>query len=121
MTDEALDVAPPRSEVTMVEPEVVRRMKRLHELGWGAKRIAAELGVARNTVRRYLRGADPSVQERPSRRALDADGRAEARQLLSTTAEGNAVVVRDILAERGREASVRTVQRVGRTRFPWTG
>ena len=46
------------------EPEDVSAMLRLHELGWGAKRIAAELGVSRNTVRRYLRqgvGRDTAV------------------------------------------------------------
>ena len=48
----------------MREPEYVSAMLRLHELGWGAKRIAAELGVSRNTVRRYLRqgvGRDTAV------------------------------------------------------------
>jgi hypothetical protein len=39
----------------MREPEDVSAMLRFHELSWGAKRIAAELGVSRNTVRRYLR------------------------------------------------------------------
>lgn len=108
-------MAPPRNaeEVEMVEPEVVRQMRGLSELGWGAKRIAQELGVARNTVRRYLRGgADAEVQRRPGARALDEDGRAEARQLFATTAAGNAVVVTRELERRGIEASVRTVQRV---------
>lgn len=30
-------------------------MLRLAKLGWGAKRIARELGCQRNTVKRYLR------------------------------------------------------------------
>jgi hypothetical protein len=30
-------------------------MLRLHALGWGVRRIAAELGVSKNTVKRYLR------------------------------------------------------------------
>jgi hypothetical protein len=38
-------VAPPTSEVWMVEPEIVRQIRLLHEAGWGAKRIAAEVGV----------------------------------------------------------------------------
>jgi transposase len=105
-------VALPRAEVSMVEPEVVRQMRLLHEAGWGAKRIAAEVGVARNTVRRYLRSPLADVQVRPSRRALDDDERAQARELFVGTAAGNAVVVRQLLAERGHEASVRTVQRV---------
>lgn len=107
-------MAPPRSaeEVEMVEPEVVRQMRELAALGWGSKRIAAELEVARNTVRRYLRGgAAAEVQTRPRARRLDADGRAQARQLFTSVAEGNAVVVHQELKARGVEASVRTVQR----------
>ncbi|UJR87352.1 Hypothetical protein I5071_1440 (plasmid) [Sandaracinus amylolyticus] len=97
-------MAPPRKaeEVEMVEPEVVRQMRALSELGWGAKRIAQELGVARNTVRRYLRGgAAAEVQQRPGARVLDPDARAEARQLFATTAAGNAVVVTRELHRRG--------------------
>jgi transposase len=106
-------VAPPTTEVhEMVEPEVVRQVRLLADSGWGAKRIAAEVGVARNTVRRYLRGGPSAdVQVRRKARKLDDDARAEARQLLTGVAEGNAVVVRSTLAERGVEASLRTVQR----------
>lgn len=106
------DVAPPQVEVEMVEPEVVRQMRLLAEAGWGAKRIAKEVGVARNTVRRYLRSASAEVQQRPNRRVLDEDARSEARQLFVGPAEGNAVVVQKMLSERGFEASVRAVQRV---------
>jgi transposase len=48
---------------------------------------------------------------RPGRRALDADARSQARDLFGGAAGGNAVVVQTLLAERGLEASVRTVQR----------
>jgi transposase len=96
----------------MIEPEIVRQMRVLRARGWGAKRIAGELGVARNTVRRYLRGGPAAeVQVRPGARRLDEDARAEARQLLTGAAEGNAVVVRRELAKRGIDASLRTVQR----------
>ena len=95
----------------MVEPEVIRQMRLLHEAGWGAKRIAAEVGVARNTVRRYLRSPLADVQVRPSRRSLDDDARSQARELFVGPAGGNAVVVRQLLEEQGLEASVRTVQR----------
>lgn len=98
-------------EVEMVEPEVVRQLRELSALGWGSKRIAAELGLARNTVRRYVRGAEAGTQRRPRARRLGVDARAEARQLFATTAEGNAVVVQQELAARGVVASVRTVQR----------
>jgi len=107
-------MTPPRSaeEVEMIEPELVRQMRQLRALGWGSKRIAAELEIARNTVRRYLRGgSDAEVQRRPSARRLDPEGRAQARQLFTSTAAGNAVVVHQELRARGFEASVRTVQR----------
>jgi hypothetical protein len=38
----------------MREPEEVSAMLKLHELGWGTRRIARELGVSRNSVKRYL-------------------------------------------------------------------
>lgn len=95
----------------MIEAEVVRRIRVLRQVGWGAKRIAAEVGVARNTVRRYIRSERASVQVRPGRRALDEDGRSQARELLLGPAEGNAVVVQQMLVERGIEVGVRAVQR----------
>ncbi len=95
----------------MVEPQVVRQMRVLRERGWGVKAIAREVGVARNTVRRYLRDEHAEVQTRPAARALDDDERAQARELFVGPAAGNAVVVRQMLAERGVEASVRSVQR----------
>jgi hypothetical protein len=63
----------------MVEPQVVRRMRLLSERGWGVKAIARGVGVARKTVRRYIRHAVAKGQHRPSRRALDDDGRSRAR------------------------------------------
>ena len=38
----------------MVEPEAVSAMLRLTQLGWGTRRIAAELGVSRGTVKDYI-------------------------------------------------------------------
>src|SRR5271170_5071205 len=96
----------------MLEPDDLRRLRALADQKWGAKRIARELGIARNTVRRYLRGGRADeVQVRLEARCLDGVERADAARLLETTAEGNAVVVHDLLAERGVVASVRTVQR----------
>ena len=55
-------------EVAMVEPEEIARMRALRRLGWGSKRISREMGIARNTVRRYLRGGqEVERQERPGR------------------------------------------------------
>lgn len=104
-------VAPPTMEVPMVEAEAVRQMRELAARGWGAKKIARELGLARNTVRRYLRGAAAGVQRHPAQHRLDAEHRTLAAELFEREAEGNAVVVAQLLAERGVEASVRTVQR----------
>ena len=44
----------------MLQAEEVAAMVRLHELGWGAKRLSKEFGCARNTVRRYLRAGGPA-------------------------------------------------------------
>ena len=104
-------VAPLETEVVMVEPEVVRQVRQLTERGWGAKRIAQELGIARNTVRRYVRDKHAHVQVRPGRRALDDEARCAASALFTSAAQGNAVVVQELLAAQGTEASVRTVQR----------
>ena len=102
-------------EVPMVEPEVVVRIRALGAMGWGAKRVAREVGVARNTVRRYLRGGGAAeVQARPCARRLSEDQRREARELFSAEAAGNAVVVRELLASRGVRASMSTVQRAVR-------
>ncbi|HEY3488742.1 MAG TPA: IS21 family transposase [Candidatus Deferrimicrobiaceae bacterium] len=96
----------------MVEPEVVRQMRQLLELGWGAKRVARELGIARNTVRRYQRAGEAAeTQVRPKAWRLDTAARADAVVLFEGAAEGNAVVVQQLLAEKDVEASVRTVQR----------
>ena len=102
-------------EVAMVDPEEVVRMRVLAGMGWGSKRISHEVGVARNTVRRYLRGgAGAEVQERPGRRRLSEDDRREAERLFREEAGGNAVVVRDLLLARGVVADVRTIQRAVR-------
>src|SRR5947199_4104480 len=95
MATETPSVAPPRAEVPMVDAEVVRQIRELHRGGWGAKRIARELEVARNTVRRYLRlrTVEAGIQIRPRARQLDAPARAEALRLFDGPAEHNAVVV----------------------------
>jgi hypothetical protein len=42
----------------MKTPEEVTAMARLKSLGWGVRRIAAELGCSKNTVRRWIREGD---------------------------------------------------------------
>jgi transposase len=101
----------PTAEVPVVEGEMVTAIRELTHRGWGAKAIAAELAIARNTVRRYQRGALAGVQVRPSARRLSVEDQAAAQALFQREAEGNAVVVQQLLAERGCAVSVRTVQR----------
>jgi transposase len=95
----------------MLEPDDVSAMLKLKALGWGARRIAAELGCSRTTARRWLREGAWRRPSPPSRRkALDG---------LETWLEerfrrhaGNADVVRQELAsEKGIEVSLRTVER----------
>jgi transposase len=110
--DEGIRSALSRREVPMVEPEVVVRIRGLGAMGWGARRISREVGVARNTVRRYLRGSEAAeTQERPRARRLSEAQRRAAQELFVGEAAGNAVVVHELLLGRGMAASVRTVQR----------
>src|SRR5260370_27993627 len=62
---------PPQEDIRMLEPEVVDRIRALSGQGLGSKRIARQLGISRNTVRRYLPGAMVGFQERPAARPLD--------------------------------------------------
>jgi transposase len=106
-------MAPPFAEARMIEPDAVRQLRQLREQGWGTKRIARELGIARNTIRRYVReGASATRQVRPAARALDEEARKLATALFDGEAEGNAVVVTELLRERGYDVAVRTVQKV---------
>ena len=57
----------PRGE-TMLTPEEVAAMARLHALGWGSKRIADEVGCSRNTVKQYLAPGSWVAFCRPRRR-----------------------------------------------------
>jgi transposase len=99
--------------VPMVDPEIVTHLRALRALGWGSKRIARELGIARNSVKRYLRdGVDAETQMRPGGWTLDAEQQATARALLDGPAAGNSVVVQRLLAEQQIAVPLRTLQRV---------
>src|ERR1700730_4226327 len=51
----------------MKTPDDVSAMMRLQALGWGAKRIPAELGCSKNTVKQWLRRGDWRPCATPSR------------------------------------------------------
>lgn len=102
----------PKQEVSVLEGELVAAIRELAGRGVGSKTIARTVGIARNTVRRYLRRPVPAgEQTRPTARRLTDAARGEARALYEGTAEGNAVVVHRLLGERGVEVSVRTIER----------
>ena len=100
----------------MQTPEAVAAMRRLHQLGWGIKRIARELDCSAHTVRHYLRQGEWRPSRRPVRRrmlrGLDDWLAASFRQH-----RGNADVVRQELQRvHGLQVSLRTVERAVR---PW--
>src|SRR5580704_15698304 len=84
---------PTQEDTRMVKPEIVDRIRELSGQGLGSKRIAREVRVSRNSVRRYLAGATAGFQERPAARCLDGSTLSEVQQLFGTVAEGNTVVI----------------------------
>jgi len=95
----------------MRTPDEVTAMLRLWSLGWGAKRIAAELGISRNTVRRCIESGGWAAYRKP-RRAKVLDGLEDWLAERLRRHRGNADVVRQELArEHGLVVSLRTVER----------
>lgn len=97
----------------MIEEERVAAIRRLITRGWGINSVARQLGMARNTVRRYVRRpVEPGVQIRPASRRLTDEWHAAARRLFRGRAAGNAAVVHQFVTEHGIGVSLRTIQRV---------
>jgi transposase len=95
----------------MREPEEVAAMLALQTKGWGARRIARELGVSRNTVKRYLAAGGWVAYRRPERGSRLAGLEAWLRERFRRH-RGNAEVLRqELLAEQQIEVSLRTVER----------
>jgi transposase len=101
----------PTAEVPVIEGEIVTAIRELADRGWGSKAIARELGVARNTVRRYRREAVVAGRQVRARRRLTEAVVRDAQALYTGVAERNAVVVHRLLREQGRVLGLRTVQR----------
>jgi transposase len=95
----------------MKAPDDVSAMVRLKALGWGAKRIAAELGCSKNTVKRWLRYGDWRPCATPSR-SKKLDGLADWLAERFRRHAGNADVIRqELAAEKGIQVSPCTVER----------
>jgi hypothetical protein len=79
----------PAGEVPVIEGQLVTAVRTLAGRGVCKKTIAREVGVAVNTVRRYLRQPiTPGQQVRPAARRLTDDRRGEARTLYEGPAGG---------------------------------
>lgn len=94
----------------MLGADEVAAMVRLHELGWGAKRLSKEFGCARNTVRRYLRGGGGLAFAKAPRKTA-FDGLEEWLRERFFRHDGNADVIRQELAsEHGIVIGLRSVE-----------
>jgi transposase len=94
-----------------IRSEAAAAMLVLREAGWGARRIAEELGLSRKTVRRYLRSGGWRPFKKPERKKTLAGLEDWLRNRLQAH-RGNADVVRqELLSEKGIDASLGTVQR----------
>jgi transposase len=95
----------------MQTPDDVQAMLKLASLGWGAKRIAAELGCSRNTVRSYLRQGGWQRYRAPARGSR-LDRHAAWLQERFFQHRGNCDVLRqELQREFGLEVSLRTIER----------
>ena len=118
MREERLSSGPlrfkdPRRDV-MLEPEEVSAILRLNELGWGARRIAQELGISRNTVKGYIAAGGWTPYQQPKRKKA-LDGLESWLRERLRCHRGNADVLRQELAvEKGIAVSLRTIERAVR-------
>lgn len=99
------------AEESMHKPEEASDILRLWELGYGTRRIATDLGISRNTVRKYLRDGGWREYRQP-KRSCTLDGLDEWLEERMRLHRGNADVVRQELEkEKGVMLSLRTVER----------
>lgn len=95
----------------MRTPDEVSAMLALKACGWGTKRIAAELGCARNAVKRWLAEGEWRAAQ-PAARAKTLDGLEAWLAERFRRHAGNADVVRqELAAEKGIAVSLRTGER----------
>ena len=94
----------------MLDEQEVQGIFALRRRGWGVKRIARELGVARNTVRAWVRRGEAAPRPQAGRpRVLEKHETWVRERYLAGVRNGD--VLRQELAERGVHVSLRTVER----------
>jgi len=96
----------------MQVPEDVGVIVHLHAQGWGSRRIARELGVSRNTVKRYVRAGGYLPYGGIGGRAKSLDGLEGWLAARLHQHRGNADVLRQELErEKNIRVSLRTIER----------
>jgi len=111
VTETSVHLRSAQEDFRMLPPTIVDRIRELNGQGLGSKRIARELHISRNTVRRYLAGATVGFQERPKARRLPEPLLQEVQRLYRAVAEGNAAVIQQELETKGIDVPLRTIQR----------
>ena len=95
----------------MKTPDDVTAMVRLHQLGWGSRRIARELGIARSTVINYIREGGWKPYKKPDRVRCLEEYESWLREQFRQHRGNAAVVQRELKREHGIDVTLRTVQR----------
>ncbi|BBI17242.1 IS21 family transposase [Neochlamydia sp. S13] len=95
----------------MKQQEDVECMLTLHTLGWGHKRIAKELGISKNTVKKYLKQKGWVPYKSPKRKKVTSGLEDRIKEYFFIH-RGNADVVRqELLKNHSRYISLRTIER----------
>ena len=103
------DTAPASFQMRI--PDDAAAIVSLSKMGWGSRRIASELGISRNTVKRYI-SAEGYVPYDSSSRGSVLDDCHQFVKDRFIAHQGNCDVVRQELEERlGVSVSLRTVER----------
>ena len=113
--DQASSARTPRGleelEGVMQTPEEVTVMRQLLERGWSRRRIAAELGISRNTLSRYLAQGEWQPYS-TANRSGQLDGHREWLQQQFEQHHGNAEVVRQELVKQKGLSRVKPLGRL---------
>jgi transposase len=108
-SEERLECSPSQGDDVLGERDV-QGILGLRRRGWQVKAIARELGISRNTVRAWVRRGEGTARPEMGRpRLLEAHEAWIWEHYLAGVRNGD--VLRQELAERGIEVSLRTVER----------